>query len=154
LPEKQRVAIFPSQSLKLIFLVCYLCIALIILVMKSVRIASSIKHIEEADPNVTLFRIQEILSEHRTMLITGLLTDLPTYLQFKFYAKVDKEMHGVLRDKLLDLSNSKVSIDRFDEIVQQIKKNNNYRVPSAEFFREIDGLLDSLLHPTQLTLMK
>src|SRR5688572_14680726 len=99
--------------------------------MKSVRIASSIKQIEEADHNVTLFRIQEILSEHRTMLITGILTDLPTYLQFKFYTKVDKEMQGVLRDKLLDLSNSKVNLDRYDGIVQEIKKNNNYRVPST-----------------------
>jgi len=59
-----------------------------------------VKHIEEADQNITLFRIQEILSEHRTMLITGILTDLPTYLQFKFYTKVDKEMQGILRDKL------------------------------------------------------
>ena len=120
--------------------------------MKSIRIASSTKHIEEADHNVTLFSIQEILSEHRTMLITGILTDLPTYLQFKFYTKVDKEMLGIFRAKLLDLSNSKVNLDRYNEIVQEIKKNNNYRVPSAEFFHEIDGLLDSVLNPTQLTL--
>jgi|UPI00046FFC2B hypothetical protein len=122
--------------------------------MKSVRIASTVKHIEEADHNITLFRIQEILSEHRTMLITGILTDLPTYLQFKFYTKVDKEMQGVLRDKLWDLSNSKVNLDRYDEIVQEIKKNSSYRVPSADFFREIDSLLDSALNPTQLMLVK
>lgn len=88
------------------------------------------------------------------MLITGILTDLPTYLQFKFYAKVDKQMQGILRAKLLDLSNSKVNLDRYDAIVQEIKKNSNYRVPSAEFFHEIDGLLDSVLNPTQLTLVK
>ncbi|RAV99652.1 hypothetical protein [Pseudochryseolinea flava] len=122
--------------------------------MKSVRIASTVKHIEEADHNITLFRIQEILSEHRTMLITGILTDLPTYLQFKFYTKVDKEMQGVLRDKLWDLSNSKVNLDRYDEIVQEIRKNSSYRVPSSDFFREIDSLLDSALNPTQLMLVK
>jgi len=60
--------------------------------MKSSRIASSIKHIEEADQNVTLFRIQEILSEHRSTLIMRILSDLPTYLQFKFYTKVDKDI--------------------------------------------------------------
>jgi hypothetical protein len=154
LPERQHIAISNWQSLKLIFLVLYLYLKLTILVMKSVRIASSIKHIEEADYNVTLFRIQEILSEHRTMLITGILTDLPTYLQFKFRTKVDKGMLGVLRDKLLDLSNSKVNLDRYNQIVHEIKKNSNYRVPSAEFFREIDGLLESVLNPTQLTLVK
>lgn len=122
--------------------------------MKTVRIASTVKHIEEADHNVTLFRIQEILSEHRTMLITGILTDLPTYLQFKFYTKVDKEKQGILRDKLWELSNAKVNLDRYDEIVQEIRKNSSYRVPSSEFFKEIDLLLDKHLNPTQLSLVK
>jgi hypothetical protein len=122
--------------------------------MKSVRIASTVKHIEEGDERVTLFRIQEILSEHRTMLITGILTDLPTYLQFKFYTKVDKEMQGLLRDKLFDLSNSKVNLDRYLDIVHEIEKNSNYRVPSQEFFKEIDTLLDSMLNPTQLKLVR
>lgn len=122
--------------------------------MKSVRIASTVKHIEEADQNITLFRIQEILSEHRTMLITGILTDLPTYLQFKFYTKVDKEAQANLRDKLFELSNSKVNLDRYTEIVDEIKRNNSYRVPSTEFFKEIDTLLDSVLNPTQLTLVR
>jgi hypothetical protein len=122
--------------------------------MKSVRIASTVKHIEEGDERVTLFRIQEILSEHRSTLIMGILSDLPTYLQFKFYTKVDKEMQGILRDKLFELSNSKVNLDRYLEIVHEIEKNSNYRVPSQEFFREIDGLLDTVLNPTQLMLVK
>lgn len=122
--------------------------------MKSVRIASTVKHIEEGDERVTLFRIQDILSEHRSTLVMGILSDLPTYLQFKFYTKVDKELQGVLRDKLLDLSNSKVSLDRYLDIVHEIEKNSNYRVPSQEFFREIDTLLDAALNPIQLKLVK
>lgn len=121
--------------------------------MKSVRIASTVKHIEEGDERVTLFRIQEILSEHRSRLIMGILSDLPTYLQFKFYAKVDKEQQNILRDKLFELSNSKVSLDRYIDIVHEIEKNVNYRVPSQEFFKEIDTLLDAHLNPTQLQLM-
>ena len=122
--------------------------------MKSVRIASTVKHIEEGDERVTLFRIQEILSEHRSTLVMGILSDLPTYLQFKFYTKVDKEMQGVLRDKLLELSNSKVSLDRYLDIVHEIEKNSNFRVPSQEFFREIDSVLDQVLNPTQLKLVQ
>jgi hypothetical protein len=121
--------------------------------MKSVRIAGTVKHIEEADHNITLFRIQEVLSEHRTILITGILTDLPTYLQFRFYTKVDKETQRILKDKLVELSHSKVNLDRYDDIVQEIRRNSSYRVPSAEFFREIDTLLDAQLNPTQLQLM-
>lgn len=122
--------------------------------MKSVRIAGTVKHIEEGDERVTLFRIQEILSEHRSTLIAGILSDLPTYLQFKFYTKVDKEMQGILRGKLSELSNSQVNLDRYLDIVHEIEKSSNYRVPSQEFFKEIDSLLDSVLNPTQLKLVK
>ena len=122
--------------------------------MKSVRIASTVKHIEEGDERVTLFRIQEILSEHRSTLIMGILSDLPTYLQFKFYTKVDKAMHGVLREKLSELSKSKVNLDRYLDIVREIEQRNNYRVPSQEFFHEIDGVLDSVLNPMQLKLVR
>jgi hypothetical protein len=122
--------------------------------MKSVRIASTVKHIEEGDERVTLFRIQEILSEHRSTLVMGILSDLPTYLQFKFYTKVDKEMQGILRDKLFELSNSKVSLDRYLDIVHEIEKNSTFRVPSQEFFREIDSVLDQVLNPTQLKLVR
>lgn len=122
--------------------------------MKSVKIASTVKHIEEGDERVTLFRIQEILSEHRSTLVMGILSDLPTYLQFKFYTKVDKEMQGILRDKLFELSNSKVSLDRYLDIVHEIEKNSSFRVPSQEFFREIDSVLDQVLNPTQLKLVR
>src|SRR5690606_8681030 len=105
--------------------------------MKSVRIASTVKHIEEGAERVTLFRIQEILSEHRSILVTGILGDLPTYLQFKFYTKVDKDMQAILRDKLFELSNSKVNLDRYLDIVREIEENSNFRVPSQEFFKEI-----------------
>jgi hypothetical protein len=122
--------------------------------MKSVRIASSIKYIEQADHNVTLFRIQEILSEHRSNLIARILRDLPTYVQFKFYVKVDKGVQEILKDKLSGLSNSKVNLDRYHDIVQDIKSRSSYRVPSHQFFDEIDMLLYAELNPSQLTLMK
>ena len=63
-------------------------------------------------------------------------------------------MQDLLRDKLMDLSNSKVNLDRYLEIVHEIEKNINYRVPSQEFFKEIDLLLDSVLNPTQLKLVR
>ena len=44
--------------------------------------------------------------------------------------------------------------DRYDAIVQEIKNNSSYRVPSQEFFKEIDTLLDAELNPSQLTLMR
>jgi hypothetical protein len=63
-------------------------------------------------------------------------------------------MVGILRDKLFDLSNSKLNLDRYLDIVHEIEKNSNYRVPSQDFFKEIDSLLGQLLNPTQLNLVR
>lgn len=120
--------------------------------MKTIRIAGAAKQIEETDRNVTLFRIQEILSEHRANLITRVLNDLSTYLSFKFYIRVEKEVQLDLKNKLINLSSAKVNLDKYLGIVHEIESNNNYRVPSHEFFREIDILLDSVLNPRQLVL--
>jgi hypothetical protein len=122
--------------------------------MKSIRITGNVRQIAESDRHVTLFRIQEILTEHRSLLIMRILQDLPTYLEFKFYVKVDKDQQQIVRDKLSELSNAKVNLDRYDVIVQEIKRNDTYRVPSQLFFNEIDLLLDTHLNPSQLQLIQ
>ncbi len=83
-----------------------------------------------------------------------ILSDLPTYLQFKFHAKVDKEMQGILKDRLFELSRAKVDLDRYLDIVHEIEKNSHCRVPLQEFYKEIDGLIDAVLNPTQLKLVR
>lgn len=122
--------------------------------MKSVRIASTVKHIEGGDERVTLIRIQEILSEHRSTLVMGILSACQLTFNLSFIPRVDKDMQGILKDKLFELSNSKVNLDRYLNIVQEIEKNSNFRVPSQEFFREIDSVLDQVLNPTQLKLVR
>lgn len=121
--------------------------------MKSIRIASSVKHVEEYDQNITLFRIQEILSEHRSTLIMGILRDLPAYLKFKFAKSVDKARQELLKDKLFELVHAKVNLDRYAEVVLDIQNNDTYKVPAIPFYAEIDGLIDSHLNPAQLALI-
>jgi hypothetical protein len=122
--------------------------------MKSVRIASTVKHLDDAASNITLFQIREILNEHRSTLIMRILGDLTTYLSFKFNRKIDREKQHEIRDKLFALSNSIVSLDKYDSIVQEIMMNKSYTVPSQPFFHEIDVLLDAELNPSQLTLVR
>jgi hypothetical protein len=122
--------------------------------MRTVRIASTVKHIEEADSNVTLFQIRSILSEHRTTLIMRILADLPTYVQFKFNIKLEKDKQGLIRDRLFEVSNSIINLDRYDTIVQEILKNQNFHVPSQQFFNEIDSVIENELYPSQLMLVR
>lgn len=63
-------------------------------------------------------------------------------------------MQGILRDKLFELSNAKVNLDRYLDIVHEIEKNSNFRVQSLEFFKEIDSVLGQVLNPRQLELVK
>ena len=122
--------------------------------MKTVRITNAARYIDDGDDRVTLFRIQEILSEHRSVLIFGILTDLTSYLQFKFNKRADSDLHTALRNKLIEVANTPVNLDRYLSIVHEIEKSNNYRVPSLPFFKEIDAAIESLFNPTQLELVK
>lgn len=122
--------------------------------MKTLRIANAARYIENGDDRVTLFRIQEILTEHRSALISGILTDLTSYLQFKFNKKAESDLHAIVRNRLTELANTPVNLDRYLSIVHDIEKSDNYKVPVQPFFQEIDTVIESLLNPTQLALVK
>ena len=121
--------------------------------MRAIKITNVVRHLEDADQNVTRYRIREILSEHRANLITGILGDLQTYLQFKFYADVDREKREILKTRLVEFAATKVSLNRYSRIVAEIENSNSYRVPTLDFFNEIDAFLEELLNPAQLQLI-
>jgi len=120
--------------------------------MKILRIANGVRHLEEAGADLMLYRIREILTEHRSNLITGILSDLPTYIQVKFYANVDQDTRENITRNLIEFASTNVSMKRYAEIVRTIEQSTSYRVPTSEFFDEIDAFLEGLLNPVQLQL--
>jgi hypothetical protein len=49
-----------------------------------------------------------------------MLSDLPTYLDYKFQVKATKDMISSVYDKLLTLKNSNADLAKYEGVVQQI----------------------------------
>ena len=122
--------------------------------MKTVKTALGVKRIEERDQHLALLQLRELLDAQRNALITRLLADLPTYLDYKFGKRVNQKQLDVLKDKLSFMKNSSVDMDKYDFLYQHMLTNEATYVPSEPFYREIDESISWYLNEAQLQLVK
>lgn len=122
--------------------------------MKIVRTATGNKKIEECAEPVALMKIREILTDHRNELINRLILDLPTYTNYKFNVKPDKDQLQSLTDKLYSIKHAPFDLDRYDTVVQEILANNTTYLNSELFYKDIDAMISRELRPNQMILMK
>jgi hypothetical protein len=121
--------------------------------MKKVKIANGIKRVDDSDTNTTLFRLRDILSEHRSILITRLLSDLGAYVDYKFKCKADARQLESLRDALLALRNSVLDLERYSHIMEHFLQNDMTYIGTEPFMQEIDEHISGVLNLTQLKLV-
>jgi hypothetical protein len=122
--------------------------------MKTIKIATGIKRIQNADENVTLLKLREILSEHRNALITRLISDLPTYVNYRFNIKVTLQQIESIKNELHLVLNSGINIDQYNMILQHALKHDNIYLPAEPFYKEIDERISDALNCSQLKLVK
>ncbi|MGC3946129.1 MAG: hypothetical protein QM762_16695 [Chryseolinea sp.] len=122
--------------------------------MKTIKTALGVKRIEERDQHLALLQLRELLDAHRDALITRLLADLPTYLDYKFGKRINQKQLDVLKDKLSFMKNSSVDMDKYDFLYQHMLKNEATYVPSEPFYKEIDESISWYLNDAQLMLVK
>ena len=121
--------------------------------MKQIKIASGIKRIEDTDRNAVLFRLRDVLSDHRNALISRLLNDLSTYVDYKFQTRIDQRQEGAVKDALQDLKNSVLDLDRYNGIVEHFLEHPMTYVGTEPFMKEIDEVIGSALNLPQLRLV-
>ncbi len=111
------------------------------------------KSIVASDPQVQLFQVREVLNLHRDTLINRVLTDLPTYVDYKFKAR--PSIHELLniKEQLLKVTRTNVDLDRFKPVVRQIRKKATTRLTNELFFSEIDSLIRRHITKPQLQLI-
>jgi hypothetical protein len=121
--------------------------------MKKIKIANGIKRIEDTDRNSTLFRLRDVLHEHRSILISRIMTDLVAYIDYKFKIKpASKELDSV-KDALLALKNSVLDLDRYNDIVDAFFENETTHIGAEPFLKEIDEHISSTINQSQLKLV-
>jgi len=94
--------------------------------------------------------LREILKAHRELIINRLMSDLPTYLNYKFNVKADKKMIELVKDRLLDLKKSNTDLDTYNSIVQQVLNRSVTHLTNEPFYTEIDEYLSPYVKTTQL----
>lgn len=121
--------------------------------MKRIKIASGVKRFDDSDTNATLFRLRDILSEHRSALITRLVSDLGTYIDYKFKTKATSRQLETAKDSLYALKNSVLDLDKYNDIIEHCLQNELTHVGTEPFMLEIDENLSMVLNIPQLKLV-
>lgn len=121
--------------------------------MKKVKIANGIKRIEDADSNATLFRLRDVLSEHRGILITRLVSDLSSYIDYKFHFKASAKQLETIKDHLYIIKNSALDLDRYSDIIDHFYAHDITYISTEPFLKELDECIDSIINVSQLKLV-
>ena len=124
--------------------------------MKTVKSALlGAKQLIDTNTEVLIVQLKEIIKEHRALIITRMIGELPTYLDYKFNFKTDKDSLMRIKDSLLSLKNSGVDLTTYDNIVQQLLNRAVVHLTNAPFYIEIDEhLKDYVATKNNLTLTK
>jgi hypothetical protein len=119
--------------------------------MKTVKSALlGSKALVDRNQAALLFQLQEIIKEHRALVITRMLSDLPTYLDYKFQVKATKDMISSVHDKLLTLKNSNADLTKYEGVVQQVLNRSVTHLTNEPFYMEIDEYLKPHVSVKQL----
>jgi len=121
--------------------------------MKTIKTPLFTRKIEDSNPDVILFQLREILTDYRKSLISRLILDLPTYLDYRFKIKPDKKQLEDIREKLYEIKNGSADLSKYDVIVQQVLANESTYISTRPFYQEIDRNISSYLSEAPLTLM-
>ncbi len=108
------------------------------------------KSIIDRTQDAVLLQIKEILKEHRQLIITRILSDIPTYVDYKFHLKTDKRIIETVKDELLSLKSSNVNLDHYEDVVQKVLSQETTHLTNEPFYVEIDGYLAPCVQPKQL----
>jgi hypothetical protein len=108
------------------------------------------KSLIDRNQEALLFQLQEILKEHRSLVITRMLGDLPTYLDYKFQVKANKDIINSVNEKLLTLKNSNTDLAKYDGVVQQVLNRSVTHLTNEPFYAEIDEYLRPVVSVKQL----
>ena len=117
-------------------------------------VSTGIKKIELGNENIAMLQIRDVLKQHRDSLISSFLSDLTTYINYHFRTPPKKDQLQNIKNRLLDLKSSGISLTKYGYLVDEILSNETTYVKSESFYLEINEVIGEELNPSQLTLVK
>ena len=123
--------------------------------MKTIKSALlGTKQIVDTNQEATLFQLKEIIKEHRERIIVRLISDLPTYIDYKFQVKANKKMLEEVKERLVYLKGTGVSLSIYDSVVQQVLTKAVTHLTNEPFYVEIDQYLEPYCREKEFGFLK
>jgi hypothetical protein len=110
------------------------------------------KQLIDTNADVLVLQLKEIIKDHRSLIITRLLSDLPNYLDYKFEVRANTQLVMKLKEQLLYLKNGGVDLKSYDNIVQQLMNRAVVHLTNEPFYKEIDECLKEHVGERELRL--
>ena len=95
----------------------------------------------EGNQDALIYQLTQIIKEHRVLIITRLLSDLPTYLDYKFQLRANPKQLLEIKERLLDLKNSGVQLTKYEAPVRQLESSAVIHLTNEPFYNEIDDYI-------------
>ncbi|MFM9837571.1 MAG: hypothetical protein ACKVOQ_04860 [Cyclobacteriaceae bacterium] len=114
-------------------------------VIKSGLIGARI--VKAKEPNIQLFQIRVVLNQHRDALVNRILSDLSTYIDFKFHLQPARNELIVLAEKIARLKNHDVDLEYYQPMLKELKRKDEIKIKNDYFFLEIDETIRINLNP-------
>jgi hypothetical protein len=121
--------------------------------MKTIKTPSGVKRIEDSDATLSLFKLREILTEDRKLIIGRLESNLASYLDFRFHTKPTNKQLESIKNLLASLKASNLDLEKYNLTVQNFLSQENTYVNAAQFYQEIDVCIEDELNSSQLRLV-
>ncbi|MFZ1806952.1 MAG: hypothetical protein WAU36_07020 [Cyclobacteriaceae bacterium] len=90
------------------------------------------------DPNIQFFQIRSLFNLHRDALVDRVLSDLPTYIEYKFGSVSNRQELIHIGEGLLELKQHDVDIDFYAPILKMLKRKDEIKLDNEYFFLELD----------------
>jgi hypothetical protein len=103
--------------------------------------------IRASEPGIQLFQIREVLNQHRDALLDRVITDLSTYVDFKFHQQLSRQDLVHVFNKLDEMKRRNVDMEFYTPIVKELKRKDEIKLKNDCFFLEIDETIRLNLQP-------
>ncbi|MCU0367915.1 MAG: hypothetical protein MUF39_03690 [Cyclobacteriaceae bacterium] len=77
-------------------------------------------------------------NQHRNALVERILTDLTTYIDFKFKSQPTRSNLITIFEKLVELKTKDVDLEYYTPVLKQLKRKDEISLTNDCFFMEID----------------
>jgi hypothetical protein len=94
--------------------------------------------IKAKDPNIQLFQIRMLLNQHRDALVERILSDLATYIEYKFKTQPSRNNLQLIFEKLLAFKTKDVDLEYYEPLLKQLHRKDELQFTNDCFFMEID----------------